>query len=200
MLVEKLHYLSRGADFVVLSGSLPRKVETTFYADAVRDLSRRDVRVVLDSEGEPLRFAVEAGPYLVSPNQREAEQLVGQELEDDDDFLMALDAIAEMGARNVLITLENGCFARLRFGRKTRRVRAFAPQVELVSGVGSGDVLLAQFLAAIGDERSPDDALRLAVAAGAASVSEVGAGRFDPALAATLAADIELTELQPVRS
>src|SRR5215467_9469905 len=39
-LVEKLHYLARGADFVVLSGSLPRKVPTTFYADAVRDLAR----------------------------------------------------------------------------------------------------------------------------------------------------------------
>ena len=154
-LIEKLHYLSRGADFVVLSGSLPRKVATTFYADAVRDLSRRDVRVVLDSEGEPLRLAVEAGPFLVSPNQREAQQLVGQELEDDDDFLMALDAIAEMGARNVLITLENGCFALMRVGRKTRRVRAFAPHVDPVSGVGSGDVLLAQFLAALNDERAP---------------------------------------------
>ena len=200
VLMEKLHYLSRGADFVVFSGSLPRKVPTSFYADAIRDLSRRDVRVVLDSEGEPMRFGVEAGPYLVSPNQREAEQLVGQELEDDADFAMALDAIAEMGARNVLITLENGCFALLRFGRKTRRVRAFAPRVEPVSGVGSGDVLLAQFLAAIVDERSPDDAIRAAVAAGSASVRAVGAGRFDPSLAATLAADIELAELEPVRS
>jgi len=200
VLMEKLHYLSRGADFVVLAGSLPRKVPTSFYADAIRDLSRRDVRVVLDSEGEPMRFGVEAGPYLVSPNQREAEQLVGQELEDDADFAMALDAIAEMGARNVLITLENGCFALLRFGRKTRRVRAFAPRVEPVSGVGSGDVLLAQFLAAIVDERSPDDAIRAAVAAGSASVRAVGAGRFDPLLAATLAADIELAELEPVRS
>jgi len=200
MLTEKLHYLARGADFVVLSGSLPRKVPTTFYADAIRDLARRDVRVVLDSEGEPLRFGVEAGPFLVSPNQREAEQLVGQELEDDDDFLMALDAIAEMGARNVLITLENGCFALLRFGKKTRRMRAFAPHVQPVSGVGSGDVLLAQFLVAVGDERSPEDAIRAAVAAGAASVREVGAGRFSPALAATLAADIELAELHPVRS
>jgi 1-phosphofructokinase/tagatose 6-phosphate kinase len=199
-LMEKLHYLARGADFVVFAGSLPRKVPTSFYADAIRDLARRDVRVVLDSEGEPMRFGVEAGPYLVSPNQREAEQLVGQELEDDDDFLMALDAIAEMGARNVLITLENGCFALLRFGRKTRRMRAFAPHVEPVSGVGSGDVLLAQFLAAIVEERSPDYAVRLAVAAGSASVREVGAGRFDPSLAATLAADIELAELHPVRS
>jgi 1-phosphofructokinase/tagatose 6-phosphate kinase len=199
-LLEKLHYLARGADFVVLAGSLPRKVPTAFYAEAVRDLARRDVRVVLDSEGEPLRLGVEAGPFLVSPNQREAEQLVGQELEDDDDFAMALDAIAELGARNVLITLENGCFARLRFGRKTKRLRAFAPFVEPVSGVGSGDVLLAQFLAAVGDERQPDETVRVAVATGAASVREVGAGRFDPAFAATLADDIELAELQPVRS
>jgi fructose-1-phosphate kinase PfkB-like protein len=105
-----------------------------------------------------------------------------------------------MGARNVLITLENGCFALVRAGRKTKRIRAFAPHVEPLSGVGSGDVLLAQYLAALVDERSPDYAVRLAVAAGAASVREVGAGRFDPALAATMAADIELAELQPVRS
>jgi 1-phosphofructokinase family hexose kinase len=200
MLVEKLHYLSRGADFVVLAGSLPRKVPTTFYADLVRDLTRRDVRVVVDSEGEPMRFAVEAGPFLVSPNQREAEQLVGQELEDDDDFLMALDAIADMGARNVLVTLENGCFARLTFGRRTHRMRAFAPRVEPISAVGSGDVLLAQFLAAIVDGRPTEDAVRLGVAAGAASVREVGAGRFDPHEAARLAEEIELAKLEPARS
>ena len=200
MLMEKLQYLARGADFVVLAGSLPRKVPTSFYGDAIRDLARHDVRVVLDSEGEPLRVGVEATPFLVSPNQREAEQLVGQELEDDDDFLMALDAVAEMGARNVLITLENGCFALLRFGRRTRRVRAFAPHVEPVSVVGSGDVFLAQFLAAVLEERPPEDAVRLAVAAGAASVREVGAGRFDPQLVVSLAGDVELAELQPARS
>ena len=201
MLMEKLQYLARGADFVVLAGSLPRKVPTSFYADAIHDLARRDVRVVLDSEGEPLQVGVEASPFLVSPNQREAEQLVGQELEDDDDFLMALDAVAEMGARNVLITLENGCFALLRFGRHTRRLRAFAPYVEQpVSVVGSGDVLLAQFMAAVLEERSPEDAVRLAVAAGAASVREVGAGRFDPQLVVSLAGDVELAELQPARS
>jgi 1-phosphofructokinase family hexose kinase len=199
-LMEKVHYLSRGADFVVLAGSLPRKVSTSFYGDAIRDLARRDVRVVLDSEGDPLRYGVEASPFLVTPNQTEAEQLVGQELEDDDDFLMALEAISEMGPRSVVITLENGCFALLRFGRKTRRIRAFAPHVEPVSKVGSGDVLVAQFLAALVDEKSPEDALRLAVAAGATSVLELGAGRFDSQLAAAYAADVELAELQPARS
>jgi 1-phosphofructokinase family hexose kinase len=199
-LTEKLFYLARGADFVVLAGSLPRKVATSFYADVTRELARRDVRVVLDSEGEPLRSGVDAGPFLVSPNQAEAEQLVGQELEDDDDFLMALDAIADLGPRNVCITLTNGCFALLRLGRRRRRFRAFAPHVEPVSAVGSGDVFLAQLLAAILEERSSDYAVRLAVAAGTAAVREVGAGRFDPQLAATFAADVEVAELQPARS
>jgi 1-phosphofructokinase/tagatose 6-phosphate kinase len=199
-LMEKLHYLSQGADYVVLAGSLPRKVPTSFYADAVRDLARRDVRVVLDSEGEPLQLGVQAAPFLVSPNQREAEQLVGQELEDDDDFLMALDVIAEMGPRNVLITLQNGCFALLRIGRRTRRIRAFAPHVEPVSAVGSGDVLVAQFLAGVVADGKPEDVLRSAVAAGTASVLQLGAGRFDPQIAATFAAEVELTELQLARS
>ncbi len=65
------------------------------------------------AEGEPLRVGVEAEPFLVSPNQREAESLVGQEFSDDEDFLMALDAIADLGARNVLITQETSCFGAL---------------------------------------------------------------------------------------
>lgn len=200
MLTEKLHYLSRGADFVVLAGSLPRKVPTSFYAEVIRDLARRDVRVVLDSEGEPLQLGAAAGPFLVSPNQREAEQLVGQELEDDADFAMALQAIAETGPRNVLITLANGAFALLRAGRRQVQLRALAPHQEAVSEVGSGDVLLARFLAALLEEREPADALRLAVAAGAASVHEVGAGRFDLQLAAALEAQVEVSELESVRS
>jgi 1-phosphofructokinase/tagatose 6-phosphate kinase len=197
VLLEKLHYLSRGADFVVFAGSLPRGVEESFYADAIRDLNRRDVPVVLDTEGEPLRLGVEAEPYLVSPNQREAEHVVGQELDDQDDFLMALDAIAELGARNVHITLETGCFALFREERQVRRYRALAPMLEPVSVVGAGDVLLAQFIAGKVAGRSTEDALRLAVAAGAASTLEVGAGRFEPKDASRLAGGVELQELQP---
>ena len=83
-LLDKLRYLSRRAELVVFAGSLPRGVDEAFYAEAARELTRRGVRVVLDTEGEPLRLGLEAEPWLVSPNQREAEQLVGQELEDDD--------------------------------------------------------------------------------------------------------------------
>ena len=200
MLLEKINYLARGADMVVFSGTLPRGVEDQFYAEAIRDLNRRHVRAVLDSEGVPLRFGVEAEPFLVTPNQREAEGLVGQEFRDDEDYLMAVDRIADMGARNVLITSELRCFGLFREERKRLRLRAVAPQIEPVSAVGSGDVLLAAFLAARVAERPLDEALGAAVAAGAASTLELGAGRFEPREANRLQHAVDVRELEPVTS
>ncbi len=198
MLLEKLRYLSRGADFVVLAGSLPRGVAPDFYGELIRDLGRRQVLTVLDTDGEPLRLGLETEPFLVSPNQREAEALVGQEFYEQQDFAYALEHIAELGARNVLITDEGGCFARLREGRKTRRYRVVAPQVETMSAVGAGDVLLAGFIASQVEGHSAEDALRAAVAAGAASAKEIGAGRFDPRTALGLQPDVELGDLEHV--
>ena len=200
MLLEKINYLARGADMVVFSGTLPRGVEDQFYAEAIRDLNRRHVRAVLDSEGVPLRFGVEAEPFLVTPNQREAEGLVGQEFRDDEDYLMAVDRIADMGARNVLITSELRSFGLFREERKRLRLRAVAPQIEPVSAVGSGDVLLAAFLAARVAERPLDEALGAAVAAGAASTLELGAGRFEPREANRLQHAVDVRELEPVTS
>lgn len=196
-LLDKLRYLSKAAEAVVFAGSLPRGVDEGFYCAAARELGR-GVRVVLDTDGESLRLGLECEPWLVSPNQQEAEQLVGQELADEGDFLMALDAIAEQGARNVHITTEDGCFALIREERQVRRFRVDAPHLEPISVVGAGDVLLAQFLASHLAEVAPDEALRQAVAAGAASVLAVGAGRFDPAEARRLASVIEVRELTPV--
>jgi 1-phosphofructokinase family hexose kinase len=194
-LQEKLRYLTQGAELVVFAGSLPRDVGEGFYADSVRELARRQVPVVLDTEGEPLRLGVEAEPFLVSPNQSEAEGLVGQEFHDDEDFLLALDGIAEMGARNVLITTENGCVALLREEREAQRYRAVSPRLDPVSTVGSGDALLGAFLAARHVGRSHEESLRAAVATGAASTLEVGAGRFDPRMAGRLQAGVIITGL-----
>jgi len=81
-----------------------------------------------------------------------------------------------------------------------RRFRAKAPELEPVSVVGAGDALLAQWLAARVDGRPVEEALRLAVAAGAASVLEVGAGRFEPREVARLAAAVRVDELAAVGS
>jgi 1-phosphofructokinase family hexose kinase len=199
-LLEKLRYLTQGAELVVFAGSLPRSVGEDFYSQAGHDLARRHVPVVLDTEGEPLRAGLEAEPFLVSPNQAEAESLVGQEFHDDEDFRLALDRIAEMGARNVLITTDTGCVARFREERESLGFRAVAPRLEPLSTVGSGDVLLGAYLAARHGGRTHEESLRSAVATGAASTLELGAGRFDPRHASRLQAGVEVSTLAPVEA
>jgi 1-phosphofructokinase/tagatose 6-phosphate kinase len=66
--------------------------------------------------------------------------------------------------------------------------------------VGAGDALLAGYLAARFAGRSQEESLRSAVAAGAASTLEVGAGRFDPRQAGRLQAGVDLAELEPVEA
>ena len=179
MLPEKLTYLRQAAEFAVSAGSLPRGVEPAFYAEMIREANRREVHTALDTSGEPLQLGVQAGPYLVSPNLREAEGLVGHEFGDVSDIIAGLDEIAGRGARNVVMTVEGGSYALLRENRNEVRLHATAPHLDPVSVVGSGDTLLAGFIAAHVRGRSLEDALRTAVAAGAASVLEPGAGRFD---------------------
>ena len=200
LLLEKLRYLSRGADLVIFAGTLPRGVDEGFYGEAIRELDRRGIRAVLDAEGQPLRHGTEAEPYLVTPNEREAEGLVGQEFHDPQDFVQALEHVSDLGARNVLITVSTGCYALLREDREVERFYAAVPQVATVSPAGSGDVLLAGFIAARLDDHSPEEALRRAVAAGAAAVQEVGAGRFEPRELTRLADGVKVEKLEPVPS
>jgi 1-phosphofructokinase/tagatose 6-phosphate kinase len=176
---EKLAYLTQGAEFVVLAGSLPRGVDPGFYAELIRDFNRRHVLTVLDTEGEPLRLGVDAEPHLVSPNVHEAEELVGHEFNDEADLAVGLDEIAELGPRNVLISVESGCFALVRDDRDEHRVRGSSPRLEAVSTIGAGDTLLAGFLAGRVSGKTVEESVRGAVAAGAASVLEPGPGRFD---------------------
>jgi 1-phosphofructokinase/tagatose 6-phosphate kinase len=197
---EKLAYLTQGADFVVFAGSLPRGVDTSFYAEALRDSARRHQLAVVDADGEPLRVAVAAEPHLVAPNVREAEELVGHEFVDDEDLVSALDEIADLGARNVLITMDTGCYALLREDREELRLRARAPELEPASTIGAGDTLLAAFLAARSAGRSFEDCVRTAVATGAASVLEAGPGRFDPREASRLAPLVTIDRLERVTS
>ena len=137
-------------------------------------------------------------PDARQPLVREAEALVGHEFNDEADITLGLDEIAERGARNVLITHDEGCFALLREGGEERRFRVVAPRLEAVSRIGAGDTLLAGYLAARVAGKPVDEALRSAVATGAASVLEPGPGRFDPKAVASVTGLVQVEPLSPV--
>ena len=85
LFVDKLLYLAKGAAVCVFAGSLPRGVDSGLYGQLIDEIRGLGVTTVLDSEGEPLLMATRKGPDVVSPNEIEAEGLVGHEFSDEDD-------------------------------------------------------------------------------------------------------------------
>jgi 1-phosphofructokinase family hexose kinase len=180
---DKLLYLAKGAGVVVFAGSLPRGVPDDLYARLVQDVKKLGATTVLDSEGEALRLATRAEPTVVTPNEAEAEELVGHEFDGDEDRPPAVQQIAEMGAREAIMTLSSGCFGLVgEQGEQQLYRAAIDPEVvDPVSTVGSGDAFLAGYVAARYGGDSPEECLRFAVACGAESVTHMGAGVIDVA-------------------
>jgi 1-phosphofructokinase family hexose kinase len=178
LFVDKLLYLAKGAGVCVFSGSLPRGVETDIYARLIHELRKLGVTTVLDSEGDAMLLGTRAEPTVVSPNENEAEELVGHEFSDDQDRLTGLSEMAELGAREAIITMPSGCAALL--GDPERRLyRVTLDPLEPVAAVGSGDAFLAGYVAARYAGSLPDECLRFAVACGAESTQHFGAGVLD---------------------
>ena len=179
LFVDKLLYLAKGAAVCVFAGSLPRGVDPGLYGRLIDEMRRLGVTTVIDSEGEPLLMATRRAPDVVSPNEIEAEGLVGHEFSDEDDRRRAIGEMIEMGAREGIMTLADGCLAVLGDGDDRCLYRATLEPIEPVSSVSSGDAFLAGFVAARYGGRDPESCLRFGVACGAESTQHFGAGQLD---------------------
>jgi tagatose 6-phosphate kinase len=151
------------ADVLVVSGSLPPGVDT----DAVARLAARDIPVIVDTSGEPLR---RAAPYAwaVKPNAEELAAVTGTE----DPvagarMLRARTVVVSMGAEGLLAVT----------GEEVHRVPP--PRVVTGNPTGAGDAVVAALAAGAG---SPwPDLLGDAAALSAAAVLAPLAGSYDSA-------------------
>jgi 1-phosphofructokinase family hexose kinase len=179
---EKLMYLAKGASICVFAGSLPWGVEPDIYADLIRSVRKLGVVTIIDTDGEPLRHAVRAEPEVVSPNELEAEELVGHEFNDADDRASAVAEMVRLGPGEAIMTVPDGCFAQVLDGSgSTALYRVTVEPLEARSPIGSGDAFLAGYVAARYAERPVVDCLRFGVACGAESTQHIGAGILEPA-------------------
>ena len=194
--VSRLGYLARGAKLCVLAGTLPPGAGDDLYARLVRDLSERGVPVVLDSEGEAMLAGLRAGASVVTPNEREAEELVGQEFADRGDLVHALSELVRLGAGEAVITRHDGCVAAVGEGSERRFLEVRTESLEPVSTVGSGDAFLAGYAAARYDGRPPDECLAYGVACGAESTQHFGAGTVDRSQVERLLGEVHVQDLE----
>jgi len=194
--VERLRYLAGGAKICVLAGTLPPGAGAELYARLVGDLRECGVTSIVDSEGEPMLAGLRAGASVVTPNEREAEELVGQEFADRDDFAEGLSELVRLGAGEAAITRPDGCVAVVGEGAERRVIEVRTKPLEPVSTVGSGDAFLAGYVAALYDGREPEQCLAYAVACGAESTQHFGAGTVDRHRVERLLGEVEVRDLE----
>jgi 1-phosphofructokinase family hexose kinase len=193
---EKLLYLSQGASICVFAGSLPRGVDQDVYFALVRDVRRLGVTTVIDTDGEPLRLAMRAEPDIVSPNEIEAEELVGHEFNDVQDRALAVIEMTRLGAHEAIMTVSDGCYARIVENGSPTLHRVRIEEQEARSAVGSGDAFLAGYVAARYGGQDHVECLRFGVACGAESTQHFGAGLIDPGRVERLLGGVEAERLQ----
>jgi 1-phosphofructokinase/tagatose 6-phosphate kinase len=193
--IEKLLYLAQGAEFCVVAGSVPPGLEPGVYGRLIGELRRLGVPTLLDTDGEPMRLGLRAGPDVVAPNELEAEQAVGHEFGDAGDLALGLNGLLEMGANEAIVTRANGCVAVLGEHGRRRRYQVEIDPLDPVATVGSGDAFVAGYISARFMGANGADALSWGVACGAESTQHFGAGEIEPAEVERLLARVEVSEL-----
>ena len=154
------------ATWLMLCGSTQPGVPTDLYRQFVELAHKQGVRTLLDTDGDALLQAIEAKPSFISPNQQEAERLLGRAILTRSQSLEAVTRLHAMGPECVILSLGArgalGAFADGTF-------EAIPPRVEALSPIGAGDALAAAFVWALDKKKPLPDALRWGVAAGTAS-------------------------------
>ncbi len=140
--VEKGLERMRATGLLVLSGSLPRGVPVTAYAELTKLAYRFGVLALLDCDGPAFAAAVKAYPFLVKPNEHELAQWWGKSLRSETEIVRAANTLSRTTGGWVLVS---------RGGKRGLLVNAVAgfkafaapPQVRPRNTVGAGDSLLA---------------------------------------------------------
>lgn len=155
-LLQKIDRIGEG-DTLVLAGSIPNTMPDDVYERMMERIARKNVRFVVDATRQLLVNSLKYKPFLIKPNRQELSEIFDAEVKTEEDIEHYAKELQKMGARNVLISLggegamlidENGC-----------KFKAGVLKEKVINTVGSGDSMVAGFIA--GYEKTGDYAYAL---------------------------------------
>lgn len=165
-LMEKLDNLKEG-DTLVLAGSIPASMPSSIYSDILARLEGRGIVFVVDATKDLLLNVLKYKPFLIKPNHHELGELFGTKIENQEDVIPYAKRLQEQGAQNVLVSM-GGKGAVLLDADGNVHMHP-VPKGTLVNAVGSGDSMVAGFLAGWIEQRDYEHAFKMGISAGSAS-------------------------------
>ena len=169
---SRLSELNPFPDYLVISGSIPEGVSDDIYAEMAALAKNKGAEVVVDVSGAPLRSAVKEGVFLIKPNLKEFQELVGRELKDEDEIKNeAFKLVKDKCCQVIIISIGAGG-ALLVSDQQAEFMRP--PTVPIKSKVGAGDSMVAGIVLSLARGESLKNSFYYGLAAGSAAVMTPG--------------------------
>ncbi|SDM02283.1 1-phosphofructokinase [Aliiruegeria lutimaris] len=129
-----------GVKWFILSGSLPKGMQTDSYRLLIEQLKDKGCKVVLDTSGIPFDRALHAKPNVIKPSIDELQEVTGSVVESHGEIIAAARKILENGTELVVVSMrDKGAL----FVTAEQTVLAVPPKARVVSTVGAGDAMVA---------------------------------------------------------
>lgn len=154
-------------DFIVLAGSIPKNLPQNIYEIILEKFSDKNAKFIVDTTGKLLLNALKFKPFLIKPNNFELGEIFNKQPDSNEEIIVFAKKLQYMGARNVLVSLAEKGALLIDENENVHFVNA--PNGELINSVGSGDSMVAGFVAGYIETLNYEKALKKAVACGSAS-------------------------------
>ena len=165
-LLQKIDRIASG-DTLVIAGSIPNTMPDDVYERMLERISRKDVKIVVDATKQLLVNSLKYKPFLIKPNRQELSEIFGTEVKTEDDIEKYAKELQKMGAKNVLISL--GGEGAMLIDENGEKHKAGVLKEKVINTVGSGDSMVAGFVAGYEKEHSYPYALKLGSVCGNAT-------------------------------
>lgn len=165
-LLNKVDRINDG-DTIVIAGNVPNTMPDDVYERILERIKSKKVRIVVDATKKLLLNSLKYKPFLIKPNRQELSEIFETEISTETDIEKYAKELQKMGAQNVLISLGgDGAMLIDEFGEKHKQG---VLKEKVINTVGSGDSMVAGFIAGYEKEHSYPYALKLGSACGNAT-------------------------------
>lgn len=155
-------------DIVVISGSMPKGSPQDTYYTWTKACRKKGAKVILDADGDLLKAALKASPYLIKPNNHELSALIGRTLTTPEELAKtAKELMNQYGISKIVVSMGgDGAL----YVTESEILYAEGLKVPVGSTVGAGDSIVASLAVAEEAGMSLTDTVCLSTATGAANV------------------------------
>lgn len=169
--LEVYKELLKDNDVVVLSGGLCPGTPMDFYGTLTRIAKEKGAYVIVDAEGEALKYALKEKPHFIKPNEKEFAGLYDEDEFSEEQMVLRAQQLIKEGLDKIVISRgEEGSL----LITKDQVLLAKVLKVPVKSTVGAGDAMVSALVYSHIHKLSDVDTLAMAQAAGASAVMMEG--------------------------